>query len=164
MPLTEEAEAWLSANRPSATALSWGDSRLPNVIYRDYTPVGLLDWDLVSLAGPQADIAWWILMTPQESVYLDGIGTHDEFVDLWEELTGNSATDLHWFLVFGAYRLAAIMAKLFSMFVAQGRMPAEFADAQLNTGLHVQMLAGLLDLTPPEGVTPTVPEVRWDRG
>ena len=137
---------------------------MPNVIYRDFSPVGLLDWDLVSLAGPQTDIAWWILMTPQESVYLDGIGTHDEFVDLWEELTGNSATDLHWFLVFGAYRLAAIMAKLFSMFVAQGRMPAEFADAQLNTGLHVQMLAGLLDLTPPKGVTPTVPEVRWDRG
>ena len=50
------------------------------------------------------------------------------------------------------------------MFVAQGRMPAEFADAKLNTGLHVQMLAGLLDLTPPEGVTATVPEVRWDRG
>ena len=87
VPLTEEAEAWLSANRPSATALSWGDSRLPNVIYRDFTPVGLLDWDLVSLAGPQADIAWWILMTPQESMHLDGIGTHDEFVDLWEELT-----------------------------------------------------------------------------
>ena len=56
------------------------------------------------------------------------------------------------------------MAKLFSMFVAQGRMPAEFADAQLNTGLHVQMLAGLLDLKPPKDVTPTVPDVRWDRG
>ncbi len=164
VPLTEEAQGWLAANQPAATALSWGDSRLPNVIYRDYTPVGLLDWDLVSLAGPQADLAWWILMTPQESVHLDGIGTHDEFVDLWEELTGNTATDLHWFLVFGAYRLAAIMAKLFSMFVAQGRMPTDVADAQLTTGLHVQMLAGLLDLTPPEGVSPTVPDVRWDRG
>ena len=47
------------------------------------------------------------------------------------------------------------------MFVAQGRMPAEVAAAQLNTGLHVQMLAGLLDLTPPAGVTPVVPDVRW---
>lgn len=65
--------------------------------------------------------------------------------------------------MFGAYRLAAIMAKLFSMFVAQGRMPAELADAQLNTGLHVQMLAGLLDLTPPKGVVPVVPDVLWER-
>lgn len=163
VPLTDEAEAWLAANRPTATALSWGDSRLPNVIYRDYSPVGLLDWDLVSLAGPQTDIAWWILMTPQDSLGLDGIGSHDEFVDLWEELTGRTACDLHWYLVFGAYRLAAIMAKLFSMFVAQGRMPAELADSQLATGMHVQMLAGLLDLEPPAGVTPTVPDVRWDR-
>jgi aminoglycoside phosphotransferase (APT) family kinase protein len=161
VPLADEVERWLSQNRPTATALSWGDSRLPNVIYRDYTPVGLLDWDLVSLAGPQADLAWWIIMTPPESRDLDGIGSHDEFIHLWEDLTGSKAANLHWFLVFGAYRLAAIMAKLFGMFVAQGRMPADIARQQLQTGLHVQLMAGLLDLTPPTGVTPFVPDVRW---
>jgi aminoglycoside phosphotransferase (APT) family kinase protein len=163
VPLSGEAEEWLLANRPIGTALSWGDSRLPNVIYRDHTPVGLLDWDLVSLAGPQADLAWWIIMTPQESGQLDGMGSPDELIDLWEDLTGQSATDLHWFLVFGAYRLAAIMAKLFSMFVADRRMPAEFAEQQLNTGLHVQLLAGLLDREPPPSVTPLIPDVRLDR-
>lgn len=164
VPLTAEAEQWLVTNRPAGTALSWGDSRLPNVIYRNHTPVGLLDWDLVSLAGPQADLAWWIIMAPAESLQLDGIGTHDELVDLWEDLTGMTAADLHWFLVFGAYRLAAIVAKLMSMFVAQGRMPAQLADEQLSSGLHIQLLAGLLDLQPPPGVAPVVPEVRWNRG
>jgi len=163
VPLTDAAEEWLSANRPSGTALSWGDSRLPNVIYRNYAPVGLLDWDLVSLAGPQADVAWWILMAPNESRDLEGIGTHDELVELWEELTGAAASDLRWFLVFGSYRLAAIIAKLLSMFVEQGRMPAELAERQLSAGLHVQLLAGLLDLEPPPGVTPFVPDVRLDR-
>jgi aminoglycoside phosphotransferase (APT) family kinase protein len=163
VPLAAESEDWLLANRPSATALSWGDSRLPNVIYRDYTPVGLLDWDLVSLAGPLADVAWWIIMTPQESLQLDGIGSHDEFVDLWQQLTHLPAADLRWFLVFGAYRLAAIAAKLFSMFVAQGRMPTEIADEQLRSGLHVQLLAGLLELQPPAGVASYVPDVRLDR-
>ena len=163
VPLTAEAETWLVANRPRGTALSWGDSRLPNVLYRDYAPVGLLDWDLVSLAGPLADVAWWIIMTPEEALQLDGIGSHDEFVDLWQEATGASARDLRWFLVFGAYRLGAIVAKLFSMFVAQGRMPAEVADAQLDSGLHVRLLAGLLELAPPDGVHPHVPEVRLDR-
>jgi hypothetical protein len=62
--------------------------------------------------------------------------------------------------VFGAYRLAAIVAKLLSMFAAQGRMPAEFVDEQHRTGLHVTLLAGLVDLTPPDGVTPVVPDVR----
>lgn len=163
VPLTEIAEEWLLAHRPSGTALSWGDSRLPNVIYRDYTPVALLDWDLVSLAGPQADLAWWIIMTAPDSLQLDGIGGHDEFVDLWEDLTGTRAADLHWYLVFGAYRLAAILAKLFSTFVARGRMSADLALAQLCVGNHVQLLAGLLDLTPPPGVVPMVPDVRLDR-
>jgi aminoglycoside phosphotransferase (APT) family kinase protein len=161
--LTEEAEEWLLANKPSGTALSWGDSRLPNVIYQDYTPVGLLDWDLVSLAGPQADLAWWIIMTPRESLHLDGIGSHDEFIDLWQDITGGSAAQLHWYLVFGAYRLAAIIAKLLAMFVAQGRMPSDMANEQLRVGLHVQLLSGLLDLAPPTGVTPVVPEVRLSR-
>ena len=38
---------------------------------------------------------------------------------------GERASELRWYLVFGAYRLAAIFAKLFSMMVAQGHMTAE---------------------------------------
>ena len=163
VPLAHECEDWLLANAPSVTALSWGDSRLPNVISRDFTPVGLLDWDLVSLAGPQADLAWWILMDPPESRRLEGIGTHDELIDLWEEVMGMRATELRWYLVFGAYRMAAIFAKLFSMMVAQGHMTAEARRTQLACGNHVQLLSGLLDLTPPRGVTPRVPDLRLER-
>jgi aminoglycoside phosphotransferase (APT) family kinase protein len=163
IPLTDIAEQWLLTHRPTGTGLSWGDSRLPNVIFRDHTPVAMLDWDLVSLAGPQADLAWWIIMTAPESLALEGIGSHDDLVDLWEELTGKRATDLRWYLVFGAYRLAAILAKLFSTFVEQGRMPAELARLQLDTGNHVQLIAGLLDIEPPAGVVPLVPDVRLDR-
>jgi len=163
VPLTHECEGWLLTNAPDVTALSWGDSRLPNVISRDFTPIGLLDWDLVSLAGPQADLAWWILMDPPESRQLEGIGTHDELVDLWEEAMGMRATELRWYLVFGAYRLAAIFAKLFSMMVAQGHMTQEAARMQLACGNHVQLLSGLLDLTPPPGVVPRMPELRLER-
>jgi aminoglycoside phosphotransferase (APT) family kinase protein len=119
------------------------------VIYRDSRPVALLDWDLVSLAGPECDLAWWIIMEPPESRQLEGMGTPDELVDLWEDVTGQRATELRWYLVFGAYRLAAIFAKLFSMMVARGH--------------HVQLIAGLLDLAPPPSVAPRVPDVRLDR-
>ena len=33
VPLAHECEDWLLANLPEVTALSWGDSRLPNVIF-----------------------------------------------------------------------------------------------------------------------------------
>jgi aminoglycoside phosphotransferase (APT) family kinase protein len=163
LPLVQECEEWLLASPPDVTALSWGDSRLPNVIYRDGTPVALLDWDLVSLAGPQADLAWWILMDPPESRQLAGIGTSEELVDLWEDATGWRARELRWYLVFGAYRLAAIFAKLFSMMVARGQMTAEAARVQLSCGNHVQWIAGLLDRAPPRGVTPRVPDLRLER-
>jgi aminoglycoside phosphotransferase (APT) family kinase protein len=162
--LVRQCEEWLLANQPAGvTALSWGDSRLPNVIYRDFTPVGMLDWDLVSLAGPQADLAWWIIMDAQAGQPLDGIGTSDDLVDLWEDATGLRATDLHWYLVFSAYRLAAILTKLFSMMTAQGHMTDEAARTELARGSHVQQICGLLDLTPPPGVEARAPAVRLDR-
>lgn len=163
LPLAQECEDWLLANRPDVTALSWGDSRLPNVIYRDFAPVGLLDWDLVSLAGPQADLAWWILMEPPESRRLEGIGTPDELVALWEDASGQRATDLRWYLVFGAYRMSAIFARLFSMMVARGQMTVEAARTQLACGDHVQLVSGLLGLPPPPGVVPRVPDVQLER-
>lgn len=155
IPLIDECEAWLMANQPAVTALSWGDSRLPNVIYRDFTPVGLLDWDLVSLMGPEADLAWWMLMEPGEAGQLPGMGSHRELVERWEQLSGRRATRLRWHLAFGAYRLAAIFARLFPML----GLPPEFVRQQLATGQHVGLIAGLLDLTPPLGVIPIVPDV-----
>jgi aminoglycoside phosphotransferase (APT) family kinase protein len=162
-PLIEECEEWLLANQPHHTELSWGDSRLPNVIYRDYEPVALLDWDLVSLGGAQADVAWWILMEPSESARLDGVGRPDDLVELWEATMTRRASELRWYLVFGAYRLAGIMTKLFGMMTAAGHLAAGAAESLVNTGLHVQLMAGLLELTPPKGVEPVVPRVRLDR-
>jgi len=163
IPLAQECEEWLTAHVPDVTSLSWGDSRMPNVISRDFTPVALLDWDLVSLAGPQADLAWWILMDPPESRLLEGIGSHEDLVCLWEDVTGERASELRWYLVLGAYRLAAIFAKLFAMMVARGHMTADAARVQLGCGPHVQWMSGLLELAPPPGVTAHVPELRLER-
>lgn len=162
-PLVEEAEEWLRANQPRHTGLSWGDSRLPNVIYREHAPVAILDWDLVSLGGAQADLAWWIIMDPTSGAPLDGIGAHDDLVDRWEGTLGQKASDLHWYLVFGAFRLAAIMTKLFAMMSDAGHLTADAAKHMIDTGNHVQLIAGLLELTPPAGLTPVVPRVRFDR-
>ncbi len=160
-PVVEACAEWLHANLPApVTSLSWGDSRLPNVIYRDFTPVAVLDWDLVSLAGPQADLAWWIIMDDQAESTLDGIGDADDLVDLWEDVTGWKATELRWYLVFSTYRLSAIFSRLFSMMVAQGHMTDDDARAQIERGRLAQQMHGLLDIAPPPGVEPRVPKVR----
>ena len=57
----EEGYRWLVGHRPepAPTALSWGDSRFANIMFRGDTVVAVFDWDTVSMAGPEADLAWW---------------------------------------------------------------------------------------------------------
>jgi hypothetical protein len=45
---------------------------------------------------------------------------------------------------------------------ARGHMSAEQVRAALVGGSHVRLIAGLLDLAPPPGVAPQVPEVRLE--
>ena len=61
--LIETGFRWLDAHWPaheSDPVLSWGDSRIGNVIYRDFRPAALLDWEMAGLGPRELDIAWLI--------------------------------------------------------------------------------------------------------
>ncbi|MEZ5270414.1 MAG: phosphotransferase family protein [Microthrixaceae bacterium] len=62
--LLDRTERWLEANWPHAAdrrdpALSWGDARIGNVIYRDFRPAAVLDWEMAGVCtggtGPRMD-------------------------------------------------------------------------------------------------------------
>ena len=36
--------------------LSWGDARIGNVLYRDFEPVAVLDWEMAALGPPELDV------------------------------------------------------------------------------------------------------------
>jgi aminoglycoside phosphotransferase (APT) family kinase protein len=62
-PLVERALAWLEANEPDTstdTVLCWGDSRIGNVIYRDFAPVGVLDWEMATIGPREMDLSWMV--------------------------------------------------------------------------------------------------------
>lgn len=152
---------WLVNNLPSPppTALSWGDSRIGNMIFRDYEVVALLDWDTVSLAGPEADLAWWIQMDRHSWELLPGLGTPDDLVERWQSVTGRSVRHLHWNLVFTAFRLGVIRMKLRRMMVADGILPA--AEAAPNArNESIQLLGLWLDIEPPGEVDVRKPRLR----
>ena len=48
---------WLVANQPAdnTLALSWGDAKLGNCVFRDGRLVAALDWELATLAHPVDD-------------------------------------------------------------------------------------------------------------
>ena len=79
-PLLERTFAWLQDNWPAEVAarepvLLWGDARVGNVLYRDFQPVAVLDWEMVTLGPRELDVAWMIYahMVFQELTGLAGL-------------------------------------------------------------------------------------------
>ena len=64
-PLLERCFQWLRDHWPTEegdAVLSWGDSRIGNIIYRDFEPVAVLDWEMATLGPPELDLGWLIFL------------------------------------------------------------------------------------------------------
>jgi len=158
--MLERGWEWLIGHQPRdvPSELSWGDARIGNMLFRDFEVVALLDWDTVSLAGPVADLAWWIQMDRRSWELLPGLGRPDDLLERWEYRTGREVAHLRWHLVFTAFRLGVIRMKLRRMMVADGLLPAAEAlpDARNES---IQLLALWLDETPPGSPVPRKPAI-----
>ena len=112
-PLLERTFAWLEDNWPHHAAaaepvLLWGDARVGNVLYRDFQPVAVLDWEMVTLGPRELDIAWMIYahMVFQELAGLatlaglPGVMREEDVRATYKRLTGVEIGDLHWFYVY----------------------------------------------------------------
>ena len=141
----ERGYEWLRDHlpAPAPTGLSWGDSRFPNVMFRDDRVVAIFDWDTVSMAGAEADLAWWRFMDGSSG--LEGIGDSDAVVARWEELTGRTVQHLDWHEVFTSFRLGCVMLRLFAMMGEDGVVPPAVAEEQARNSGPAQALAAQLD-------------------
>ncbi len=112
-PLVEQALAWLEANWPDDVAaaqpvLIWGDSRVGNVLYEDFKPVAVLDWEMATLGPREMDAAWMIFahMVFQELAGLAGMPGMPDFMReddvkaTYAETTGVELGDLNWFYIY----------------------------------------------------------------
>ena len=63
-----------SQHRPAhepAPSLTWGDARIGNMIFRDFRPVAVLDWEMVTLGPGEVDLAWWLVL---DRYHTEGVG------------------------------------------------------------------------------------------
>ncbi|MEZ0579518.1 phosphotransferase family protein [Nocardioides sp. MH1] len=105
-PLIERGLAWLEANLPveGPPVLVWGDSRIGNVMYRDFAPVAVLDWEMATLGPREMDLAWMVFAHAvfQEIATMLGLPgmpdfmTADDVVATYQELSGVEVGDLTW--------------------------------------------------------------------
>ena len=111
-PLIERGLAWLEANLPAEgdPVLIWGDSRIGNVMYRDFAPVAVLDWEMATLGPREMDLAWLVFAHAvfQEIATMLGLPGMPDFltaegvVATYQELTGVEVGDLAWHQVLAA--------------------------------------------------------------
>jgi aminoglycoside phosphotransferase (APT) family kinase protein len=112
-PLVEQALEWLEANWPEDVAatqpvLIWGDSRVGNVLYQDFKPVAVLDWEMATLGPREMDAAWMVFahMVFQELAGLAGMPglpdfmREDDVKATYAEKAGVELGDLNWFYVY----------------------------------------------------------------
>ena len=123
-PLLERTFEWLEANWPHEVAarepvLLWGDARVGNVLYRDFAPVAVLDWEMVTLGPRELDVAWMIYahMVFQELAGLatltglPGVMREDDVRATYQRLSGVDVGDLHWFYVYSVVMWARVFMR-----------------------------------------------------
>lgn len=154
-PLVEQALQWLETHFPTEVAastpvLTWGDSRVGNVLYQDFRPVAVLDWEMATLGPRELDVSWIIFahMVFQELAGLAGLpGLPDVLREAdvratYEQLTGATLGDLHWFYIYSAVIWCCVFMRTTARRVHFGEM--EQPDDVESTFYHASLLRRLL--------------------
>ena len=126
-PLTE----WLVKGIPESPdpTIIHNDYKLNNLILdRDdpTQPVALLDWEMTTIGDPLVDLAVSLsyYIEPDDPERLKrvmptvtdspGFMTKEEFVDRYAERSGRDLSEMHWYMVFGYFKLAAIIQQIYA--------------------------------------------------
>lgn len=123
IPLLERAFEWLEQHwpqNPGPDVLSWGDSRPGNIIYREFDPIAVLDWEMAALGPRELDVAWLIfihrffqdLATQFGQPGLPDFLRRADVVEHYERITGYHLRDLDFYLVYAALRHGVVMGRV----------------------------------------------------
>ena len=133
-PTADAALAWLRANVPPGLepGLSWGDSRPGNIIWSDFEPVCITDWENVAIAPVEMDIGWWLMFdrTCHEHGFepiarLEGEPTLDQQRTLYAGITGRDPDVIRYFELFAALRYVAIITRMMNLYVETRVLPQD---------------------------------------
>ena len=120
------------ATPPQGPTLVWGDSRLSNLIYREFEVVAVLDWEMTAIGDPLLDLGWWLfsddaLTKAGGLARLPGFPGRAETAQRWMHATGRSIDALDYYELFAGLRFTVIMLRMGKLLAKMGLVPAEFA-------------------------------------
>jgi len=134
------------------TVISWGDSRIGNMMYDEFTPVAVLDWEMAALGPRGIDLGWMIFIHDffqdicrvLEMEGMPGFMRSEDVAAVYAEASGVSVPDLGWYEVYAALRHAIVMARVNqrSVHFGESEEPATPDEAVMHRDLLRLMMAG----------------------
>lgn len=143
---------WLEANRPEGTdtVLCWGDARIGNILYREFAPVGVLDWEMAAVGPRELDLAWLVFAhrvfeTITGMLELPGMPDFLREEDVraaYAERTGIEIGDLGWYLLHAAVQWGIVFMRTGARQVHFGEieLPAEVESLMHHRPLFERLL------------------------
>lgn len=113
-PQMHYAMRWLEANAPEAARITvvHGDYRVGNFLQHDGRITAILDWELVHLGDPHADLAWAGLRTfAAGTSRIGGLIEREAFYARWQEKTGLAVRPavVRYYEVMVQFKMAAML-------------------------------------------------------
>ncbi|MDI2132571.1 phosphotransferase family protein [Yinghuangia seranimata] len=156
VPLLDRAFQWLEDNFPEERGedvISWGDARIGNILYVDFAPTAVLDWEMAAVGPRELDLAWMVFIHDFFQDIATRYGGLPGIPDLlrredvyrqYTELTGYQPRDTNYFEVYAAVRHGVVMARIAHRQEHFGErvMPENLDETVLHRGLIEQMLEG----------------------
>jgi aminoglycoside phosphotransferase (APT) family kinase protein len=136
----ERILAMAPANR--LEGIVWGDSRIGNMmISPDFQVAAVMDWEQPSLGGALHDLGWWLQSDYNQTAGqgiapLEGMGSREETIALWSQVSGKSAADIEWYEAFACLKMEILAVRM----LALREMPASVKNAEAG-----RRTAALLD-------------------
>jgi aminoglycoside phosphotransferase (APT) family kinase protein len=154
-PLIEACLASLHERWPADdtdAVFNWGDSRVGNIMYRDFRPIAVLDWEMAAIAPRELDLTYCIYihrMFEDAAQRYGGAGMpdfmhRDDALGEYERLTGHTPRHFEFYAFWNATRYGMISARIGRRTAKFGEqpLPDDIDDVIMNRDALVRMLAG----------------------
>jgi len=154
-PLIERGFAWLEQHWPAQeppAVLLWGDARIGNVMYDDFTPAAVLDWEMAGVGPRDLDVAWLLYahrVFQDIAAGLAGLPGLPDFLQpdavaaRYEALTGHALPLLDFALVYSCLQYGIVFLRTGQRSVRFGEreMPADVDDLLINRATLESLVA-----------------------
>jgi aminoglycoside phosphotransferase (APT) family kinase protein len=154
-PLIERGFQWLEDNWPTNehdAVFSWGDARVGNMMFEDFIPVAVLDWEMASVGPREIDIGWMIYIHRFFQDLVEDLGMpglphilrRQKIAEIYERTSGYAPIELDFYGTYAALRHAIVMFRITRRSIRFGEavMPENPDEAILHHAHLRKMLEG----------------------